>query len=175
MKTFSIFTCFFLLTANVSLAQEREYIVTNNNDTIYGELTRGTNFLNPSEVRFNFRDEQGNKNSISPAGVKAIRSLNGVDGDCFIATVYDRWFIKRIIDGRIKVYRLIDGALFYTSKNDSVIHYTEFGGFSSRKKGHAEIRPLIEDNPLILKEFDSLKGSEANILYIIEKYNSEYK
>lgn len=172
LKTFRIIIAAFLLVIHTNSAQEREYIVTNSNDTIYGEISRGIKILNTSETKFNFKDENGNKSTVNPAEVKTLRSLNGVDGDCFIATVYDRWFAKRIIDGKIKVYLSLDAALFYTSKNDSDIRYTEFGGFSSKKKAHAQIRPLIEDNPEILKEFDSLKGSEAKILYIIKKYNN---
>ncbi len=44
--------------------------------------------------------------------------------------------------------------------------------FLSGKKAHAQVRLLIEDNSKILKEFDSLKGSERNIMYIIKKYNN---
>ncbi len=50
----------------------------------------------------------------------------------------------------------------------------DFGGFGSRKKAHSQIRNLVKDNPQILKEFDLLKGSEKNILYIIKKYNESY-
>ena len=172
MKTFSIFIVLSFFIINKNIAQEREYIITNDNDTLYGKVTRGTNFFNPSEVRFDIKDEKGNKSSVKPGEVTLIRSIDGVDGDCYIATIYDMWFLKRIIDGKIKVYQLIDGALFFTSKNNSQIESTEFGGFYSRKKGHAQIRPLIEDNPIILEEFDSMQGSEANILFIIEKYNN---
>lgn len=172
LRTFSIFIAAIFLIIHDNSAQEREYIVTNNNDTIYGKVSRRIQIWTTSETKFILKDENGNKSSVNPAEVKIIRSFNGVDGDSFIATAYDQWFAKRIIDGRIKVYLSLDTALFYTSKDNSGLRYTEFGGFTSKKKAHALIRPLIEDNPVILKEFDSLKGSEANILYIIKKYNA---
>jgi len=175
MRTLNIFILLFFLITTKNIAQEREYIVTNDNDTIYGKVIRGTNYLNPSIVKFKIKDEEGNKSLINPAEVKIIRSIKGVDGDCLIVTIYDIWYLKEIIDGKIKVYQLIDGILFFTSKNESDIESVDFGGFYSRKKGHSQIRPLIEDNPIILKEFDSLKGSQKNILYIIKKYNESEK
>jgi len=160
-----------LFTALKGLAQEEEYFVTNSNDTIFGKISRSTNLLNTAEVRFKIKDSNGNKSRIDPANIKFIKSLDGVDGDCIIATVYDRWYIKRIIDGRINVYQLVDGIIFYTSKGDSDITSTDFGGLNKREDSMDRIRPLIEDNPIILQEFNSMKGSQKDILYIIEKYN----
>ncbi len=146
----------------------------NNNDTIYGKVVRGTNYSNPSKVVFKIKDSKGKKSLINPKEVKLIKSNKGVDGECIIRTIYDDWFIKKIIDGRIKVYQLIDGVLFYTSKDGGEIKSTDFGGFNSRKNTHLQISLLIDDNPDILKEFDLLEGSQKNILYIIEKYNTYY-
>jgi hypothetical protein len=154
-----------------SLAQVKEYLVTNSNDTIFGKISRSTNLLNTAEVRFKIKDSNGNKSLLDPGDVKFIRSLDGVDGDCIIATVYDRWYIKRLINGRINVYQLVDGIIFYTSKDDSDITSTDFGGLNQREDSMDRIRPLIEDNPIILQEFNSMKGSQKDILYIIEKYN----
>ncbi len=159
----------------LSHAQEREYIVTKSKDTIYGSVTRGTKIFNPAEVKLKFKDEAGNESVIDPAEVKTIRSLNGVDGDSFISTIHDQWFVKRIVDGRIKIYKFMDVALLFISKDDSEITSAEFGGFSPRSKGHAQIKELIKDNPEISMEFDTMKGSEKNILYIINKYNEVEK
>lgn len=158
-----------------NIAQEKEFIVTNDNDTIYGKVVRGTNFLNPSKVVFRIKDEQGHKTRIDPKEVKTIRSIKGVDGNCIIKTIYDVWFAKRIIDGRIEVFQLIDGVMFFTSKGGGNIKRADFGGFGSRKKAHSQIRLLINDNAEILKEFDVMKGSAKNILNIIQKYNNSYK
>ncbi|WP_299765654.1 hypothetical protein [uncultured Dokdonia sp.] len=155
-------------------SQEKEYLVTNDNDTIYGKIIRGTNYLNPSKTIFKIKDKEGKKHLINPAEVKVLRSLKGVDGDCIIRTVYGTFFIKKIIHGRINVFQMIDNVFYYTSKDNEKIKAADFGGFGSRKKAHAEIRTLIKDNPKILKEFDSLKGSAKNILYIIKKYNQFY-
>lgn len=171
MRSLKIFIALFFLINTKNIAQEKEYIVTNSNDTIYGKLTRSINYLNTSEIRFKIKDDNGNKNLINPSEVRILRSIDGVDGDCYIATIYDKWFLKRIINGKIKVYQLVDGILFFTSKDDSEINSTDFGGFNNREYSLDRIRPLIEDNSIILEEFNSMKGSQKNILYIIEKYN----
>lgn len=163
-----------LFTIAYSNAQEKEYVVRKTNDTIYGKLTRESNILNPSIIYFKIKDELGNKHLLKPSEVKTIRSLNGVDGNCIIKTVYDKFFIKKIVAGRIEVFQMLDNAIFYISKDNIEIKSVDFGGFESRKKSHAQIRPLIINNSEILKEFDTLKGSEKNILYIIKKYNSHY-
>ncbi|MDX1545329.1 MAG: hypothetical protein R3214_15455 [Christiangramia sp.] len=171
MRTSGIFIFLLLSIINKNIAQEREYIVTRENDTVYGKITRGINYFNTAEVKYNIRDEKGDKSSIDPGEIAMIRSYDGVDGDCVIVPVYDRWYIKRIIDGEIKVYQLVDGIPFFISKNGSELKSVDFGGLNSRKEAHTQIRPLIEDKPLILEEFDSMQGSQKNILYIIQKYN----
>ncbi|WP_053990423.1 hypothetical protein [Mangrovimonas sp. TPBH4] len=156
----------------VSISQEEEYIVTKYDDTIYGKVIRGTNYLDTSEVVFKFKNKAGDKIRIDASEIKTIRSIKGVDGDCYITTIYDALFIKKIIDGRIKVYQLVDGAIFYASKDDSEITSTDIGEFFSRKKAHSQVRPMIQDNVELLKEFDTLPGNQKNIFYIINKYNS---
>lgn len=172
LRSSQFFIISFFLLSIQAISQEKEYIITNDNDTIYGKIGRSTNYLNTAEVRYKIKDEAGNKYIIDPAEVKLIRSLKGVDGDCVIATVYDEWFIKRIINGRIKVYQLVDGILFFTSKEGSDIVSNDFGGLNKREDSKDRIRPLIQDDPAILEEFNSLKGSQKNILYIIQKYNN---
>lgn len=172
---FYIILSLILFSFTTAKSQEKEYLVTINNDTIYGKIIRGTNYLNPSKIIFKIKDEKGKKRKINPSKVKTIRSIKGVDGDCYIKTIYGDWFIKKIIDGRIQVYQLIDGVVFYVSKDNSEIVSTDIGWFFSGKKAHSQVRPLIEDNPKILKEFDTLKGTENNIKYIIEKYNNAEK
>ena len=172
MKIRSIYIfIFFVVSFHTCFAQEREYIVTNSNDTIYGTVRRKLDLWGTPGVKYKFRNEQGNKMRIDPARIRFIRSLDGVDGDSYIATAYGRWFAKRIIEGKIEVYQTVDGSISYTTKDGSDLEFKEFGGFASRKTGHAEVRPLLVDNPAILEEFDSMKGSYVNILYIIQKYN----
>ena len=113
----------------ISISQEKEYIVTNNNDTIFGKVIRGTNYLNPTKVTFKIKNKKGKKTLINPSEVKTIRSMRGIDGDCYISTIYDKWFIKKIINGRITVYQLIGGVVFYVSKDDSKIVSTDIGWF----------------------------------------------
>lgn len=173
MKICSIYLLIlFFLSFHTFFAQEKEYIVTNSNDTIYGTVKRKVDLLVMPGVKYMFKDEQGNKTEVDPEWIRFIRSLDGVDGDSYIATAYGKWFAKRIIEGRIEVYQAVDSSVFFTSKDGSDLEFKEFGGFASRKIGHEEVRPLLVDNPVILQEFDSLEGSSANILYIIKKYNN---
>jgi len=163
---------FHLLTLSVSFAQESEYAIIKNGDTLYGEVTRATRFTNPSKIRFKIKDSLETKTVLQPNEVETIRSLEGVDGNCLIKTVYDQWFVKKVIDGRIEVYQLVEGVIYYTSKDHSEIKLNDFGGFNSTDQSHANIRLLLLDQPDILQEFDTLEGTERNILYIIEKYNT---
>ena len=174
IRSILVFT-FFLVSFSFGFAQEKEYIVTNSNDTIYGTLKRKFDLLDRPGVKYILRDEQGKKRQLDPAEVRILRSLDGADGNSYIATAYGRWYAKRIIEGRIDLYQTVDGNIFYVSKDGSDLEFKNFGGFGSRKNAHAEIRPLFLDNPEILEEFDTLKGSHANILYIIQKYNDFYK
>lgn len=57
-----------------------------------------------------------------------------LDGKSLIPTIHDQWFVKRIVDGRIKVYIFMDVALLFIPKDDSEITTAEFGGFSPRSK-----------------------------------------
>jgi len=174
MNYIKVVLLIFLLTSIKSLGQNKEYIVTNANDTIYGKITRKTN-LTDTKVIFKIKDEQGKKNKIDPANVKLIRSFKGLDGDAYITTVYDRWFIKKIIDGRIKVYQEVNGLSIYVAKDDSRIMFTDIGFPFSRKKAHAQIRPLLKDQLGLLNVFDTMEGSQKNIFLIIEKYNEVSK
>lgn len=175
MITLKIFIAFFFIICTKSIAQENEYIVTITNDTIYGKITRTLNILIKPEVNYKIRDANGNNKLINPAEIKLIRSIDVVDGDCFITTIYNEFYIKRIINGKIQVYQLVDGVLFFTSKDGSEISFTDFGGFNKREDGLNNIRPLIEDDPIILKEFNSMIGSQNNIIDMIQKYNDSAK
>jgi hypothetical protein len=168
----TIILLFNMLVLSVCIAQEKEYAVTKKGDTLYGKITRANSFLSPSKVRFKLKESNGNKRFLYPNGVETIYSLKGVDGECIIKSVYDKWFVKMIIDGKIKVYQQLDGVIFYTSKGHSEIKLTDFGGLNNRKDSHSRIRLLLKDNSEILKEFDALEGTQNNILYIIEKYNN---
>ncbi|ARV08790.1 hypothetical protein BTO05_03730 [Winogradskyella sp. PC-19] len=122
MKT--ILLCFNLFIFAVCTAQEHEYLVTKKGDTIYGKVTRATSFLNPSKIKF--KAINGDKKTLLPEDVETIKSLKCVDGQSIIKTIYDEWYIRLVIDGRIKVYQLLDGVIFYTSKDGSKIRLNDF-------------------------------------------------
>ncbi len=128
---------------NVFLKKENIYIVTKNDDTIYGKLIRVKDFVDPRKIIYKIRDSNGEKTIVNPAEIKLMRSLKGVDGDCTITTIYDEFFIKKIVDGRINVFQLIDSAIFFKSKDSREIKEASFGGFESRKKSHFEIRVVV--------------------------------
>ncbi|WP_418509350.1 hypothetical protein [Corallibacter sp.] len=158
-----------------AVSQNREYVVTKNNDTIYGKLMRTSSIINPSKIGYVIKDMNGEKHDLHPKDVKLLRSLKGVDGDCVILPYNDDFFIKEIISGRICVYQHIDNVIYLVSKDGGKITYIDSGLFWSPKKAHAQIRALIMHNSEILKIFDSMKGSEKNVFYIINKYNAVYE
>jgi len=169
-----LLTSIFILSFSLSFqskAQEKEYAVTNTNDTIYGKIIRYSSFFDPHDYKFKIKDENGDKTLLEAFDVKLIRSLKGVDGDSYIFPCYNKFFVKRVINGKISLYHSLNPPLVCISKGNSTIEATDIGGFFSREKSHSQIRPLLEDNPEILKEFDTLEGSAKNIYYIIEKYN----
>lgn len=183
MKTLRIFTLVTLIGICLnSRAQNQEYIITFDNDTIYGKVrVNGLKFI----------DKNRNKSAIKPDEVSEFYSIDGLTGNnghfesVFVMYDSERSFLKRIINGRIKMFSLtiyfrtefgINSEItYYLSKNDSEVTTTDIGKLFSRKKSHKQVREFIADNNEILKEFDGMKGSEKNIRYIIEKYNKYYE
>ncbi|GAA4311910.1 hypothetical protein GCM10023115_32230 [Pontixanthobacter gangjinensis] len=127
MKTFTTFFLFSILIFSGANAQEKEYLITKNNDTVYGKIIRSPKLLDPTKIRLKIEDENGDKEIIDPASVKQVRSFRGVYGDCIIKPVYGQWFAKRIIKGKIEVYEMLDEVIFYTSKNGSELEFKDFG------------------------------------------------
>ena len=162
---------FLLLFTTNNFAQEKEYIVSNENDTIYGKVKRSTDPIFPGRTCFKIKTEDGQKVKVKPSEFKYVSTIDGLDGESFFVSWADKFFLKRIIDGKIKVYLDLQISMYFTSKEGSSISLTDFGGIVSRKKPYSQARELIKDNPQVLKEFDSLSGRLKNILYIIKIYN----
>ncbi|MFV0573549.1 MAG: hypothetical protein ACK5M1_14165 [Xanthomarina gelatinilytica] len=169
MRSFTLSLCLFI--THIHLAQEREYMVTKNKDTIYGSIKRSFNLFD-KDIVFKLEDATGKKTRIDVNEIKCLRLFDGVDGNSYIVTIYDTWFLKRIVEGEIEVFEMLSTPLFYVSKNGSELEFIDMGMPFARKKAHAQLRPYFIDNPELLEEFDSMQGTEKNILYIIKKYNS---
>lgn len=165
-----IFNIIFLI--NAFAQQNNEYYITKSNDTIFGKIIRTNKFLNPDKLIFKIKDSLGKKKEIEHDNLKLIRSLKGIDGDSYIYPVYEDWYVKKIIDGKICLYILVDGSIYFISKDASKLKSTSIGGFFSRKKAHAEIEPYISDNSKILEKFKLIKATENNIISIIKEYNT---
>tara|TARA_R110000868_G_scaffold27279_2_gene103869 strand:- start:9 stop:551 length:543 start_codon:yes stop_codon:yes gene_type:complete len=166
-----IFTSFY----TVSKAQEKEYIVTFENDTIYGNVKRKMDY-GYARNNFKFKEKKQKKRVIKPDEIKFFQTIDGFDGNGFFESINKTYFLQRIINGRIKLYISVgnlqgEAPSYYFSKDNSIINSSSIGDTFSREKSHNQIRKLIEDKPEILKEFDLLKGSKKNIKYIINKYN----
>ncbi|WP_027137983.1 hypothetical protein [Gaetbulibacter saemankumensis] len=159
----------------VSNAQEKEYIVTFENDTIYGNVKRKMDY-GYARYNFKFKEKKQKKRIIKPSEVKFFQTIDGFDGKGFFESINKTYFLQRIITGKINLYISVgnlqgQAPSYYFSKDGSEINSSSIGYTFSRGKSHTQIRKLIEDKPEILKEFDSLKGNKKNIEYIIKKYN----
>ena len=170
--TFLILVCF------NGKAQDQEYIITFDNDTIYGKVGRKIDY-GYARYNFKFKDKKRNRRVIKPDEVSEFHTVDGFEGNAYFESIEQKYFLKRIINGRIKLYLSVgdlnhETVTYYLSKNDSRVTIIDIGKMFSRKKSHEQVRKFIADNDKILKEFDAMKGSEKNIRYIIEKYNKYY-
>ncbi|MBU2945782.1 hypothetical protein [Zobellia uliginosa] len=166
-----------ILIYNNCMSQNKEYIVTFDNDTIYGKVKRRTDLGGPKLTQFHYKFKEDNKKyrPIKPSEVKFFHTIDGVDGDAFFVSRDKHFFLERIVDGEIRLFKSVvslanEKPSYYYIKNNSILRSTSIG--TSRKKSHGQIRTLLEDKPKILQEFETLKGSLDNIKYIIEKYNN---
>lgn len=168
-KMFFVIALFMFFSA--AMSQNIEYYITKSDDTIYGKITRRANWLQPNQMGFNIKPEHSKKIDIAIEDVKIIRSFKGVDGNCIIITIYDKWYLKQTISGKINVFVLLDGSLVFVSKMDSEPMVTDIGVPFLGEKAKAQIRPLLVDNLGILRDFDEQNASAKNLLTAIKKYN----
>ena len=175
MKKIILLLLSIFLSGNLQAQIQQEYVVTNESDTIFGKVIRGTRYDSPSVVIFKIIDNEGKKHDVNPDEVQLIRSFQGSDGDSEIITIEKKYFAKKVLSGRITMYRTVETEHYYVSKNNKDLELIFFGGATSPKIAHSEIRALIKDNRAVAKEFDKLSGTEKNIFYILKKYNSLYK
>ena len=160
------------------IAQNKEYIVTFDNDTIYGKVKRKVDYgTTYAEYNFKFKDSNKKNSVIKPNEVRLFHTIDGQDGDAYFVSRDKHFFLERVFDGKIKFYKSVgeamgDSPTYYYIKDNSILRSTKVGTTFARKTAHTQIRKLLEDKPELLVEFDSLKGSLENIKYIIEKYNN---
>lgn len=61
MKKLKIILILTFFSPGLSIFQDKEYIVTKANDTIYGKVTRESSFFNPSKFKFKIKDKNEKK------------------------------------------------------------------------------------------------------------------
>lgn len=151
-----------------------DYIVTFEKDTIYGKIRRRFNLGNMSPNIYRFINKK-EKKVILPKEVSVFYIATGIldakkrfESISTINNKENPFFASKIIDGRIKLYKVITdqtfnsrNGIYYISKDNSTCTETDMG--FSRKKSHKQVRKLVIDNEAILSELDSLKGSVFNI------------
>ena len=154
-------------------AQKEEYIVTFKNDTIYGDIKEVVNInsIYSYNAKFKIKNAKGAKKIIKPDEVQFVSLVDKSGQESFYVSISNSVFLKRVLDGRIKLYLLTDKTRYYIAKDQSGLEATCYGAPFSRKKSHLHLQEFLKDKPEILKEFHSLKGSIKNIKYIIKKYN----
>lgn len=170
-----ILTTLIISIQTFSNAQSQEYIVSYNNDTIYGDVKRKTNLLGNPIVEYKIKLSNGERVDISPKEIKHIHTVDGLDGDSHFEAYLDWCFVKLVLDGRIKLYNIPDSAFYCVSKDNSPMQSTSINELFSNDKAHEEIANLLRDKPRIFEEFKDLKGNFKNIFYIINKYNTPIK
>lgn len=173
-KTQIIITTLLAILCMPCLAQQKEYIVSYTHDTIYGEIKRKSNLLNPSKVDYKIKLSNGARVDIDPREIKYIKTFNGVDGNSLLEAYAESSFVKLVLDGRIRLYHMPDSAIHFISKDQSDIKMTNIGLLFTNEQAHKELEDLLLDNRDIYNEFMELKGTFKNIRYIIEKYNSTF-
>jgi len=162
-----------------SNAQKTVYIVTNNNDTIYGK-----------KILYK-KDMKG----IKKGKEKIFHNIDSILG--YYASSYSiysyfekvpsphSWdkpgaeaFVRRVINGKIKMYTepTQNGYYVYISKNNSKLVLIPTGQLKFRKKTtYEKLKKYIEDDPQILNELNTIGAKRIDFENLINKYNSNFK
>ncbi|WBX78169.1 hypothetical protein PG911_07925 [Tenacibaculum ovolyticum] len=156
-----------LFATSILNAQDSDYVITKNKDTIYGKINWNFHYIITSKEK------------------KKLKLTSNTINECYIhkkniffeSNGFNEYgksnFRKRIVSGKINIYASILGETttqYFVKKNDSsFVLFTNF--LFHNKKRHKLTRKLIKDRLSIVREFDKMKGNIKNIKYIIEKYN----
>src|SRR5690606_35264769 len=132
MKFFTLSLCLFI--THIHLAQEREYMVTKNKDTIYGSIKRSFNLFDKENIGFKIEDATEKKTNMESSVEKTSKLYNGAAGVRYIVTMYGTWYLKRIVEGDIEVLDMLRPPRYYVCKNGSELEFIDMGVPFARKK-----------------------------------------
>jgi hypothetical protein len=160
-------------------SQNINYLVTKNNDTLFGEkviirknkigiLKSGnTIFYNDTlligyfKTSFNLDGESYYERVQSPSGQPGAKM-----------------FMKRKINGRIKMYSTPtqNGSYYYISKNNSELVLIPSGQLKFRKEStYIVLKKYIEDAPIILDKIKTIGNKQSDFENLINEYNLYFK
>ena len=174
MKKLRLLFIISFLIFNKILAQNGDYIITKDFDTLYGQIN-GVRAVH-LKLKTGKEKKKYSSNEIFGYYSKSKNKFYQSIKSPLFSQKGESIFILRIVSGKINLYsRLINTQYgiteFYIIKNNSAVFRVFTNHAFSNKKRHRKTRKLIEDNPELTKEFDLLKGTMKNIKYILNKYN----
>lgn len=150
---------------------QQEYVITKDDDTIYGKVSRRDDFFNPRAVRFKIKTEAGEKIKLEAKDLKAVKTADGLDGEAYFIPLNDKEYVKQVLEGRINLYLYSEVYVYMVSKAGQPMQSAAFGLIGKRKKAKAQVIDLIRDNKEVLKEFETMKPNINQIIAILKKYN----
>lgn len=181
MKRFFFFSLFCAAVSRLSAQTNYQpgYVITLDNDTLYGKIDYRTDYTLGSVCRF--EDEQGMKSEFSPYDIAGYRFTND---RYFVVKEIDgkKHFLEYLIQGRLDIYYLRDntGNHYFMDKSDArltKIPYTEgirykedTGNFYYQSTLHNGIlNYYMQDVPQMKKKIDKVKKPDHQSLIKIAK------
>lgn len=157
------------------------YIISNNNDTIWGEIDSRVDLL--MSQRCNFRSENKEITTFYPGSIKGYRFI---DGKYFVSQNIDGnlLFVEYLIKGTISIYYVndISGERYYISKNDSTLteipYFEEVKEIDNKKVKYVSNRYkgilnyYMGDAPDLYSRISKLnKPDHSNLINLAENYH----
>lgn len=163
-------------------AQKKEFIVTNNNDTIYAEKIY-------ARIDYIKIKNEGKKIKYDIKNIKSYYKSKYNSHFIKISSPVSWWlyeediFIKRLTNGRIKLLHFFEGRgtnftqAFFLQKEG--VNLTELSTSQFKfgtKSVYQEIRKFVNDDSDILSELNSSKKiKKESLIELINKYNSKFR
>ena len=167
---------FFSLTCS---AQKTEYLVTNKNDTIYGNKIsiKRKNILTDGKNKIEFNLDTISGYYLSKNNYYFERVISPHSRNKNRASIY----LIKLTEGRIKLYLYFDGygtdfqKELYISKNNSELKKIPIGRIKfGLKSTYEEIRPFIEDDSLTVSKLESIDPKKDAFVNLINEYNKRF-
>lgn len=183
-KILFVFPFFCFLFLQVAFAQRDfrpGYIITNDNDTLYGQIdNRGNQSLSTSCV---FLSADGIKTEYTPYDIRAFRFI---DGKYFIAKEIDEmmFFLEFLIHGKISIYyRYKDGEdRYYMEKENEPLfeikktkELADIKGrtYEKKSKYHGTLLYYTKEAPELHKKIDGItEPTHKNMISLAQDYHN---